>query len=301
MITRRCLLRARRLRRREGTAAPRRAAASARRAWRWHCCWACSRSAGRFAAPDSITSCGPRPRSTRPTGCGCPALRQRAGEWPEDRSQQQLILRLRTDAVEFTVPNTRGEGPRWVDRYWWTDSFTLARRPRLPFPPILVVVGWLVVLHVLGEYGPAPHLEDAAGHLRKPRRSTTAPTSSAASRAERIRNVAGEIRAGILASHAMTLRPLEAAAAAREREMVELLLELGGDLDAPLWHRAWCISDVSSVRDALDVHRPPGRERLPRSRGRRGGETSSGTRAGRAARSILTLADPQRRRARVPA
>jgi hypothetical protein len=47
-----------------------------------------------------------------------PGLWQRTGQWPEGPSQQRLILRLRTDAIGLTVPNTRAEGPRWVDRYW---------------------------------------------------------------------------------------------------------------------------------------------------------------------------------------
>jgi hypothetical protein len=50
-----------------------------------------------------------------------PGTRQRAGQWPEDPVQQRLILNLRNDALELTVPNTRADvadGPRWVDRYW---------------------------------------------------------------------------------------------------------------------------------------------------------------------------------------
>ena len=47
-----------------------------------------------------------------------PGTRERAGQWPTDPSEQRLILQLRADAVALTVPNTRGEGPRWVDRYW---------------------------------------------------------------------------------------------------------------------------------------------------------------------------------------
>jgi hypothetical protein len=50
-----------------------------------------------------------------------PGARQRAGQWPEDPSQQRLILDLRNDALELAVPNTRADvadGPRWVDRYW---------------------------------------------------------------------------------------------------------------------------------------------------------------------------------------
>jgi hypothetical protein len=47
-----------------------------------------------------------------------PGLWQRAGSWPDEPSEQQVILKLRSDAVQLTVPNTRGEGPAWVDRYW---------------------------------------------------------------------------------------------------------------------------------------------------------------------------------------
>ncbi len=47
-----------------------------------------------------------------------PGAWQRGGRWPEDPAQRGLILRMRTDAVELAVPNTRTEGPRWVDRYW---------------------------------------------------------------------------------------------------------------------------------------------------------------------------------------
>lgn len=47
-----------------------------------------------------------------------PGLWQRGDQWPEEEAQQRLIMRLRTDAVELMVPNTRTEGPAWVDRYW---------------------------------------------------------------------------------------------------------------------------------------------------------------------------------------
>jgi len=125
-------------------------------------------------------------------------------------------------------------------------------------PPILVVVGWLVVLTFWWSTGQHPIWRMQPGNL--PEAAAFHDGADVVRRVARGEdpNVAGEIRAGILASHAMTLRPLEAAAAAREREMVELLLELGAIFDAPLWHRAWCISDASSVRDVLDAHRPPG-------------------------------------------
>ena len=59
------------------------------------------------------------PGDAAPDGLGvAPRHKGACGQWPEDPSEQRLILQLRTDAVELTVPNTRAEGPRWVDRYW---------------------------------------------------------------------------------------------------------------------------------------------------------------------------------------
>jgi hypothetical protein len=125
-------------------------------------------------------------------------------------------------------------------------------------PPTVVAVGWLVVLltwwttgqHPIWDMVPrnvseAVALHDGAAVVRLVARGENP-------------NDPGEIREGILAGHAVTLPPLAAAAAAREREMVELLLELGAIFDAPGWQRAWCISDASSVREILDDHRPAG-------------------------------------------
>jgi hypothetical protein len=43
---------------------------------------------------------------------------QRGGRWPEDPMEQRLIMQLRSDAIGLVVPNTRAEGPRWVERIW---------------------------------------------------------------------------------------------------------------------------------------------------------------------------------------
>jgi hypothetical protein len=125
-------------------------------------------------------------------------------------------------------------------------------------PPVVVAVAWLIVLaswratgsHPIWTLAPrnvaeAAAFRDSADVVRRVGRGEDP-------------NRPGQIRPGILASNAMTLRPLEAAAAAREREMVQLLLELGAIFDDRVWHRAWCISDASSVREVLDAHRPPG-------------------------------------------
>ena len=71
-------------------------------------------------------------------------------------------------------------------------------------------------------------------------------------------DAAAEVRGRVVLSEAATLTPIEAAAAARQGELVQLLLDLGASPDAAVWQRAWCISDASSVRDVLAAHRPPG-------------------------------------------
>ena len=71
-------------------------------------------------------------------------------------------------------------------------------------------------------------------------------------------NRAAEVRAGVALDETASLTPIEAAAAARQGEMVQLLLDLGASPDATVWQRAWCISDASAVRDVLETHRPPG-------------------------------------------
>jgi hypothetical protein len=68
----------------------------------------------------------------------------------------------------------------------------------------------------------------------------------------------GDVRARLVRDEAARLTPIEAAAAARESEMVQLLLDLGAAPDAPTWHRAFCISDADSVREVLQARRPPG-------------------------------------------
>lgn len=69
-------------------------------------------------------------------------------------------------------------------------------------------------------------------------------------------NRPGDVRAGVVLPAEATLTPLEAAAATREREMVQLVLDLGASPDATVWQRAFCISDADGVRDLLAQHRP---------------------------------------------
>ena len=71
-------------------------------------------------------------------------------------------------------------------------------------------------------------------------------------------NQAGEVRGGIVVPNTAMLTPVEAAAAAREREMLQVLFDLGASPDAAVWHRAYCISDADSVRNLLESNRPTG-------------------------------------------
>jgi hypothetical protein len=64
------------------------------------------------------------------------------------------------------------------------------------------------------------------------------------------------VRAGIFGPQPAALTPLEAAAAQRRAEIVNLLINLGAAPDARVWTRAWCISEDADVRAVLDRHRP---------------------------------------------
>jgi len=66
------------------------------------------------------------------------------------------------------------------------------------------------------------------------------------------------VRAGVMSRTPQTMTPIEAAAASREPEMVQLLIDLGATPDAAAWQRAFCISDADGVREVLAAHRPSG-------------------------------------------
>ena len=125
-------------------------------------------------------------------------------------------------------------------------------------PPILLAFVWLGVLTIAGVTGRHPIWN------LQPRNLAEAVTfRDAGAVVRRIDagadpNRSGEVRARVILPESATLTPLEAAAASREAEMVQLLLDLGASLDANVWQRAWCISDASSVRSVLASHRPAG-------------------------------------------
>jgi hypothetical protein len=128
-------------------------------------------------------------------------------------------------------------------------------------PPVLMAVGWVTGLVIWGITGQHPVWE------RQPR--NLAEAAAMRDSVEIVRRVErgeglnrpGEVRARILADDAAVLTPLEAAAASRERDVVQLVFELGASPDAATWQRAWCISSASSVQELLDLHRPEGAEK----------------------------------------
>ena len=46
---------------------------------------------------------------------------KRSNQWPKDTGEQALILKLRREAIEMSVPNTRVQEPEWPSRLWVDD------------------------------------------------------------------------------------------------------------------------------------------------------------------------------------
>jgi len=125
-------------------------------------------------------------------------------------------------------------------------------------PPACVAILWVAVLAVTAVTGQHPiwrlhprNLAEAAAF------KDGAAVVRLVDEREDI-NRAAEVRAGVIGRRPAMLTPIEAAAATREREMVQLLLDLGASPDAGVWHRAFCISDGDGVRELLTAHRPAG-------------------------------------------
>lgn len=125
-------------------------------------------------------------------------------------------------------------------------------------PPILAFGGWMAVLAIAAVTGRHPIWDLEPRNL--PEAVAFRDAAAVVRRAERGEdlNRAAEVRTLIVPSETVTLTPIEAAAVARQGELVQLLLDLGASPDAIVWQRAWCISDATSVREALDALRPPG-------------------------------------------
>jgi hypothetical protein len=124
-------------------------------------------------------------------------------------------------------------------------------------PPVLAFVWWIAVLAAAFMTGRHPVWNLQPRNL--PEAVAFRDPAAAVRRVEAGEdpNAAAAVREGIVLSDAAVLTPIEAAAAARQGELVQLVLDLGASPDAGAWQRAWCISDASSVRDVLSAHRPP--------------------------------------------
>jgi len=125
-------------------------------------------------------------------------------------------------------------------------------------PPILAFTWWIAMLAIAAVTGRHPIWSLEARNL--PEAVAFRDSGAAVRRVERGEdpNRAAEVRARVVLDETADLTPIEAAAATRQGEMVQLLLDLGASPDATVWQRAWCISDASAVRDVLEAHRPPG-------------------------------------------
>ena len=125
-------------------------------------------------------------------------------------------------------------------------------------PPILLAIAWLAVLATAGVTGRHPIFNLQARNLSEAVAFRDAGAVVRRIEAGEDPNRPAEVRPDVIRSESVTLTPIETAAASRQAEMVQLLLDLGASLDANVWQRAWCISDASSVRSVLASHRPAG-------------------------------------------
>ena len=125
-------------------------------------------------------------------------------------------------------------------------------------PPIAVAAMWVSLLAVSAITGTHPIWDQKPQNLAE---AAILQDGAAVVRfVEQHHDVNGpaEVRAGVMGRTRRTMTPIEAAAATREPEMVQLFFDLGAAPDAVVWQKAFCISDADGVRERLAAHRPDG-------------------------------------------
>ena len=125
-------------------------------------------------------------------------------------------------------------------------------------PPILVAITWLAVLAIGGLTGRHPIWNLQPRNLAEAVAFRDAGAVVRRIDAGEDPNRPAEVRRRVILPESAALTPFEAAAASRQAEMVQLLIDLGASLDANVWQRAWCISSEPGVRSVLTLHRPAG-------------------------------------------
>jgi hypothetical protein len=136
------------------------------------------------------------------------------------------------------------------------DRLTLAL---VSAPPICSVAVWLGLLATTAVTGTHPLWNVEARNLSEAAAFGDAGTVVRLAARGADPNRAAEIRGGIISDQPAVLAPIEAAAASRQREMVQLLLDVGATIDDPdLWQRAWCIAGDSTARELLSERQPAG-------------------------------------------
>ena len=125
-------------------------------------------------------------------------------------------------------------------------------------PPVITALAWIGTLALTAITGTHPIWATTARNLAEAAAFRDGGAVVRFVNAGQRLNQAGEVRGGVIRAETTTLTPMEAAAAARDETVVQLLLDLGASPDPAGWHRAFCISDASRVRELLKSHRPPG-------------------------------------------
>jgi hypothetical protein len=122
--------------------------------------------------------------------------------------------------------------------------------------PTAGALAWLAMLAIAGVTGHHPIWSDEPASL-----SEAAAFRDGGDVVRRVArgedlNAQGRVRAGFVSDDEAMMAPIEAAAASRDWEMVQLLYDLGASPDAPTWQRAWCATGEDDVREVLTARRP---------------------------------------------